>query len=190
MLREAITELHERFERMTVRQCFYQLESGLWVPKTESGYRRVQKEVLRLRREGLLPWSFIADGTRWQRKPSTWDNKADYMEAMFRGYRRDLWQRQNVRIEVWLEKDALADVVHNVTYAWDVSLMVSRGQSSATFINAAQAAAKTAAERAGVPTYIYLLYDFDAGRNRAARTIDRELSSGYVEVERLAVSEE
>ena len=37
-----------------------------------------------MRRSGELPWSFIADGTRWQRKPSTWESSADYVEAMSR----------------------------------------------------------------------------------------------------------
>jgi hypothetical protein len=197
-IRDAITELTAQFDRMTVRQVFYQLVSAGIVPKTEQGgYRPVQRQVLQMRREKLLPWSFIADGTRWQRKPQSWNSAADYLDAVFRAYRRDLWQRQHVRIEVWLEKEALADVVYDVTDKWDVSLMPSRGQSSATFIYSAQQAA-IAAE---VPTYIYLLYDFDAGGNRAARTIDRELSFNPFEypyppeippvyVNRLAVTEE
>ena len=37
-----------------------------------------------------------------------------------------------------LEKDALADVIVDVTAKWDVSLMVSRGQSSATFLHSAE----------------------------------------------------
>ncbi|MGI8714332.1 MAG: hypothetical protein ACR2NR_14385 [Solirubrobacteraceae bacterium] len=63
--------------------------------------------------------------------------------------RRDLWQSQNVRIEVWLEKDALADVVADVTSNWDVSLMVSRGQSSATYLYSAAQEAKHAYEQSG-----------------------------------------
>ncbi len=194
-IRAAVTGLTDRFDRMTVRQVFYALVSAGVVPKTENGgYRPVQHEILRMRRDGLLKWSFIADGTRWQRKPNTWGSVGGYIEAVSRSYRRDLWQSQDVRIEVWLEKDALADLIMDVTYKWDVSLMVSRGQSSATFLHSA----KMAALNAEVPTYIYLLYDFDAGGNRAARTIERELSTDdgdpvtgaepKVYVERLAVT--
>ena len=104
-----------RYERMTVRQVFYQLEMAGVVEKTESGYRQVQKQVLVMRRTGLLDWEFITDGTRWQRKPASYADAADYIKQIARSYRRDLWQRQNVRIEFWLEKDALADVITDVT---------------------------------------------------------------------------
>ena len=90
---------------------------------------------------------------------------------MARGYRRDLWQSQGVRIEVWLEKDALADVIVDVTKKWDVALMVSRGQSSATFLHTASEVAQDAHEQTGVATHIYALYDHDAGGQRAAGAI-------------------
>ena len=52
------------------------------VAKTEGGYRQVQTQVLAMRREGLLPWAFITDGTRWQRKPSTWLGMDGYVAAV------------------------------------------------------------------------------------------------------------
>jgi hypothetical protein len=70
-IRDAVTELQEQYTRMTVRQVFYALEVRRIVEKTEGGYRQVQAQVLRMRREGLLPWAFITDGTRWQRKPDS-----------------------------------------------------------------------------------------------------------------------
>ena len=57
---------------MTVRQAYYAIEVAGVIEKTEGGYRQVQREMLRMRREGLLPWSFVADGTRWQRKPDSY----------------------------------------------------------------------------------------------------------------------
>jgi len=109
------------------------------------------------------------------RKPDTWDDVEDYVAFMAHTYRRDLWRGQGVRIEVWLEKDALADIVSDVTARWDVPLMVSRGQSSATFLHGAAKEAKRAHDEAGVTTYVYALYDFDAGGQRAARTVEHKL---------------
>lgn len=193
-IRDAVCELTESFERMTVRQVFYQVETAGIVAKTEAGYRQVQHQVLRMRRDGLLSWDFITDGTRWKRKPSSYRDASDYIEQVSRSYRRDLWQEQDVRIEVWLEKDALADIVIDVTARWDVSLMVSRGQSSATFLHAAAKAAEEAYDNSRVSTYIYALYDFDAGGERAFRTVERELPQYAPEtpiyVERLAVTEQ
>ena len=105
---------------MTVRQIFYALVSRGIVPKDENrGYRPVQRQVLEMRKSNLLPWSFIADGTRWQRKPESWDKVEDATRTLARTYRRDLWKAQGKRIEIWLEKDALAGVVAGVTDEWD-----------------------------------------------------------------------
>jgi len=179
---------------MTVRQVFYALEVAGVVEKSDGGYRQVQQQVLRMRREGLLPWEFITDGTRWQRKPGSWEAADSAVASLARSYRRDLWQSQNVRIEVWLEKDALADIIVDTTSSWDVPLMVSRGQSSATFLwNSAQAA-RRAWEELMTVTFIYALYDRDAGGRRAFRTIARDLPQHApgvpITVELLAVTDE
>jgi hypothetical protein len=193
-IRTAVDDLTLSYERMTVRQVFYALEIRGVVEKTEGGYRQVQKQVLRMRREGLLGWDFITDGTRWQRKPDSWNEVEDYIEHVTRTYRRDLWRSQDVRIEIWLEKDALADIVVDVTARWNVGLMVTHGQSSATFLYGAAKAAEAAYERAGVTTYVYALYDLDGGGDRASRTIARDLPEHAPDVpivfERLAVTEE
>lgn len=191
-IRAAVEDLTGHYDRMTVRQVFYRLEVAGVVEKTEGGYRQVQTQLLAMRRESLLDWEFITDGTRWQRKPSTWGSVQDYIESAARHYRRDLWRGQGVRIEVWLEKDALADVVVDVTDKWDVSLMVSRGQSSATFLHSAAKTAEHEYERDAARTFVYTLYDYDAGGERAARAIAHDLKQYApgvpIIVERLAVT--
>jgi hypothetical protein len=190
-IRSAIKKLTGRYDRMTVRQVFYALEVAGFVEKTEGGYRQVQGQVLLMRRAGWLPWDFITDGTRWQRKPRSSDSATDFLDSATRSYRRDLWQSQDVRVEVWLEKDALADVVIDATNAWDVALMVSRGQSSATFLHSAAQAAIDAWEQ-DVATIIYTLYDHDAGGERSHKAIATQLpefAPGVpITVHRLAVT--
>lgn len=192
-LRDAILGLTVDYKVMTVRGAFYALVSRGVVEKDETrGYRRVQQQVLKLRHEGTLPWSFIADSTRWQRKPLTWDEAEDALQATARTYRRNLWRSQGIRIEVWVEKDALASLVSGVTDAWDVSLMISRGVSSATFLRGAVDEANEAAKY-GIDTTIITMFDYDAGGERAARAI-RAFFADYgtepVEFEHLAVTEE
>lgn len=174
-IREAVIELTAEFDVMTVRQIFYALVTRDIIPKTENGgYRPVQEQVLRMRKEGLLPWPFVADGTRYQRKPESWQSVDDALDAMRRNYRRDLWQSQGVRLEVWLEKEALAAIVQQVTVPWDVPLMVSRGTASATFLwNAAQTARN--AYTNGIVTKVFALYDYDAAGHRAARAVEKGL---------------
>lgn len=174
-IREAVEALTAEYDVMTVRQIFYALVSRGIVPKTENGgYRPVQEQVLRLRKDGTLDWRFVADGTRFGRKPESWQSLDDALSAMRRNYRRDLWQSQGVRLEVWLEKDALATIVQEATDPWDVPLMVSRGTSSATFLwSAAQMAVD--AYRIGITTMILALYDYDAAGHRAARAVEQGL---------------
>jgi hypothetical protein len=116
----------------------------------------------------------------------------DFIETFARSYRRDLWRSQGVRIEVWLEKDALADVVVDATAKWDVALMVSRRQSSTTFLHSAAKTAEAAYQADSTETIVYALYDFDAGGDRAARTIETQLpefAPGVpISFERLAVT--
>lgn len=193
-IREAVLELAKTYDVMTVRQVFYALTVTGIVPKDENaGYRPVQRQVLQMRREGLLDWAFIADATRWQRKPTSYDSVDDALAATARTYRRNLWRQQNVRVEVWLEKDALAGVVMEATRAWDVALMVSRGTSSATFLYESAQLAHEAYLEHGVSTLILTMYDFDAAGDRCHRTVERGLHDyapdADIAVTRLAVTE-
>lgn len=174
-LRERILELPGQYEAMTVRGVYYQCSTGGVVPKTEAGYRAVQRQVLKLRHEGRLDWSFISDATRWVRRPETWSSAEDALRATARLYRGDLWRGQGQRVEVWLEKDALAGLLSDVTYQWNVALMVSRGVSSSTFIYAAAQEAKRAWQTAGVETVLFGLFDYDAGGQRASDKVERGL---------------
>ena len=187
-----LDELVPQFQRMTVRKVFYALSVKGVVPKTQNGgYRAVQEQLARMRREGVLDWGFIADGTRLARLQSQWDDVSDFLGDVQRLYRRDLWRGQGVRIEVWLEKDALAEVVLEKTTEWRVPLMVTRGQSSVTFLHSAAMSAKQCYERDGTQTWVYALYDFDAGGDRAYRAIESDLpafAETPINVERLAIT--
>jgi hypothetical protein len=192
-IRDLVDELQGRFERMTVRQIFYAVEVAELVPKTEAGYRRVQRLLAKMRRCGDLSWSFIADGTRVRRMVAQWNDLADYIDSFEDGYRRNLWRDQGVRIEVWLEKDALAEVVIETTSKWRVPLMVSRGQSSVTFLHSAAMESRAAYRHNRTETWIYALYDHDAGGERAARSIAQDLPAFAlvpIHFERLAVTAE
>lgn len=177
-IRDAILNLPDEHERMTVRGIFYALTVRGVVEKAETGYRKVQRQALLLRREGLLPWGFVADGMRWVTEPETWGSTEDALLETARTYRRNLWRSQGARIEVWLEKDALAHLIQPTTYGWGVRLMVSRGQSSETYVYNAARDAQTAWVTAGIVTYVYMLYDSDRYGRDAAAKIEAKLG-GY-----------
>jgi hypothetical protein len=78
---------------VTVRQLYYQAEvRGLpGVDKTENGYNKIQVQVLKLRREGRLAYQWIADATRWMRKPRSFDSVEDAIQSTAALYRKNLW---------------------------------------------------------------------------------------------------
>jgi hypothetical protein len=188
---DAIIEIAEAEEPVTVRGLFYRVMSRGLVPKTEHGYAVVQRRALRLRRSGELPYGWITDGSRLRLKPRTFSNAQAALENTARMYRRDLWIDQGIHVEVWTEKDAIRGVVSPVTAEYDVPLMISRGYSSETFLY------ETAEDinDEGVPAVIYQLGDHDPSGVGAWEDIQRKLrefvDNGIdVTFERIAVTPE
>jgi hypothetical protein len=183
----ALYQIVQDMRPMTVRQVFYQASVRGIVDKSESGYTKVQTDLVQMRRSGALPYDWLADNTRWQRKPRTFNSIADALRDTARLYRKSLWADAGAYVEVWLEKDALAGVLLPVTGANDVPLMVARGYASLSFLHGA---AEYIASL-DVPTYIYHLGDFDPSGVNAGEKIEqtlRELApSAEIHFERLAV---
>ena len=184
---EMLLAIAEEMHPCTVRQVFYQATVRGIVEKTEAGYDKVQRQLADLRRAGALPWNWIADNTRWQRKPTTWDSLQEAVEETTRTYRRAVWTDADAYLEIWLEKDALSGVIYPITQLYDVPLMVTRGYASLSFLY--QAASYIADLRK--PAYLYHLGDFDPSGQDAAEKIDRTLRSmapaAEIHFQRLAV---
>lgn len=157
-IRRAIYEVVDRYRPMTVRQVFYQLVSRGVIDKTEAEYKgTVGRLLVDMRRSGEINYRWIADNTRWMRKPQTFSGLADMLQRSQRTYRRAIWDDQECYVEVWLEKEALAGVLVDVTREWDVPLMVTRGYPSLSFVYAA-AESIAATEK---PTFLYYFGDRD-----------------------------
>jgi hypothetical protein len=158
---------------VTVRGLYYQAEvHGVpGIDKTDAGYDKVQAQVLKLRRAGRLDYTWIADATRWMRKPTSFDDVEDALLSTAALYRRNLWRDADTYVEVWCEKDALAGTIYPVTSLYDVPLMVARGFSSETF-------AYGAVESRGDdlrPYHVTYLGDFDRAGQDAARSLEEKL---------------
>jgi hypothetical protein len=172
-LRQGLYDIVAAQRPMTVRQVFYRAVSAGLIPKTEAAYKTTVGRLLTLmRRDGELPYGWIADNTRWMRKTASWHNLSDMLEQSTQFYRRALWDDQWYRCEVWLEKDALAGVVADVTGPWDVPLMVTRGYPSLSFLHEAAEAVNAN----GKDTVIFYLGDHDPSGEDIPRFVERELA--------------
>lgn len=186
----ALLYIVEDHQPMTVRQVFYQATVKGIIEKTEGGYDKVCTALVHLRRTGAMPYDWIADNTRWMRKPRTFAGIEAAIAHTARTYRRSLWDDAEAYCEVWLEKDALAGVVVDVTNEFDVPLMVSRGYSGLSFLHSA---AEAMAEQ-DRPCFVYHFGDFDPSGVNAAEKIEetlRELAPvADITFERAAVTPE
>ena len=169
----ALYEIVSEQQPMTVRQVFYQATVRGVVAKTEDGYGKVQRMLADMRRDGELPYDWIADNTRWMRKPRTFGGPEEALRRTVETYRKALWDDADAYVEIWLEKDALAGVVYDVTDELDVPLMVSRGYASLSFLYSA-ADAMANEDR---PCHIYHFGDFDPSGVNAADSIERTPAS-------------
>lgn len=185
--RAALLNIVAEGRPMTVRQVFYQATVHGIVEKAETGYNKVQTLLADMRRDGDLPYDWLADSTRWMRKPETFDSVEDALRETARFYRRNLWRDAVSYAEVWLEKDALSGVVYPITSMYDVPLMVARGFASLSFLHEAAEAIK----HTNRPTFIYHLGDYDPSGVEAARKIEQTLREfapdAEIYFERLAV---
>jgi hypothetical protein len=188
--RAALRDIAERSKPCTVRQVYYLATVASLVPKTENGYAMVQSDLTLMRRSAEMPFGWLADSTRWQRKPLTFDSVREALEDTARLYRKSLWADADAYVEVWLEKDALSGVVYPITSMFDVPLMIARGYASLSFLHSA---AEAIADLE-VPAYIYHLGDYDPSGQDAARAIEQTLREmapeAEIHFERLAVTPE
>jgi hypothetical protein len=185
---QALFDIVQAMEPMTVRQVFYQATVRGLVEKAESGYAKVQVDLTVMRRAGELPYGWLADNTRWQRKPRTFASVEDALRDTAAFYRKSLWTNADSYVEIWLEKDALSGVIYPVTSMYDVPLMVARGYASLSFLYSAAEYINTL----DVPTYIYHLGDFDPSGVNAGEKIEETLNElapdATIIFERLAVT--
>lgn len=188
--RARLFEIVNEMKPMTVRQVFYQATVRSFIDKTEAGYAKVQTDLVHMRRSGEMPYDWLADGTRWQRKPRTYSSVEAALEQTAKFYRKALWDDLDCYAEVWLEKDALAGVIYPITAEYDAPLMVARGYASLSFLH------ESAAYIADLekPAFIYHLGDFDPSGVNAGEKIEETLRAmapkAEIYFERLAVTEE
>jgi hypothetical protein len=115
---------------MTLRQVYYQLVSKDWIPNHPREYDRLGRIISDGRRAGLIDWHAIVDRTRNLKSIQHWDSPTEIIDAVRDSYRRDKWATQPYRVEVWIEKDALAGVFQRICNELDVPYFACRGYPS------------------------------------------------------------
>jgi hypothetical protein len=97
--------------------------------------QRVYRLLLEARKRGIIPWPWIVDETRELEPTSTWADPAAYARCVARSYRRDFWDQQPIRCEVWSEKGTVRGVLQPVLDHYAVGFRVMHGFSGATTLH-------------------------------------------------------
>jgi hypothetical protein len=124
---------------LTLRQIYYQLVAALVIENNLNEYKRLSRLLSDARLAGELSWDAMEDRSRVLLHSGGWDDYQEFArseaENFLRGYGRDLLQGQAVRPELWIEKDALSRIAHDVAIDYCIPVIAARGFSSVTFKN-------------------------------------------------------
>jgi hypothetical protein len=177
-LKAGIYDIVAEQHPVNVRQVYYQAVVRGLIAKTEAEYgNAISRLMLEMRRDGVLPYPWVVDNTRWVRRPRTYRGLADFIETHQTAYRRSVWAGRSDYCEVWCEKEALAGVIVDVTSEYDVPLMVSRGFASESYLYSAADAITDELSEAGTAqrAHIYYFGDYDPSGLKISESIERGL---------------
>ena len=182
-------EYQEQGYDLTLRQLYYVFVSRNLIPNKMREYDRLGRLVSQARLAGLMDWNYIVDRTRSLKSISHWATPASVVDSAAYSYRRDKWVGQPYRVEVWVEKEALAGVVGKAADAEDVPYFSCRGYGSVSEMWVAGQRLKGYARNGQTPLIIHL-GDHDPSGIDMTRDIDDRLTMfmGGVEVKRIALN--
>jgi hypothetical protein len=175
----------EAAQPITGRGIGYKLFAGGLIPSmARAEMAKVYRLLKEAREEGTIPWEWIVDETRELESVASWNDPAALMRAASRSYRRDFWQDQPHRVEVWSEKGTVRGVLAPVLNKYGVGFRVLHGFSSATTVN-------DVAQDGDRPLIVLYVGDYDPnGLYMSERDLPDRLEryGGYhVDIERIAL---
>jgi hypothetical protein len=183
---EAMRAIAAAVQPITGRGIGYKLFTAGLIPSMEkSEMQRVYRLLTEARERGIIPWGWIVDETRELERISAWDNPEEYARAVITSYRRDYWNQQPVRIELWSEKGTIRGVLRPALDAYGVGFRVLHGFGSATAVY------EVAQRDNGRPLIAFYVGDWDpSGLCMSERDLPERLSrygGDHVSLKRLAL---
>lgn len=130
LINKVIGEYSLQGYELTLRQAYYQLVARGYIPNNERSYKNVGNLINDGRIAGLIDWDSITDRTRNLRNRSHWTNPSEVIASARYSYHLDMWENQPNYVEVWVEKDALVDIVGQACYPIDTPYFSCRGYTS------------------------------------------------------------
>jgi len=143
LLREKLTELvmsyFKQGLKITSRHAFYRKANENLYPFNKQGYRAVLEILVDLRLEGKLPWDSIADRSRYWYDPIPKSTSLSELIEDFHGtvlskLGFDPWKELGKYVEIWVEKESIAEFLKPLARKWLTVLAPSRGYASWAYV--------------------------------------------------------
>jgi len=186
---DIIREYMEEGFDLTLRQLYYQMVARDYIPNTQREYKNLGAAINNGRLAGLIDWYSIIDRTRNLRGIKTWGSPSELIDENIKSFAIDLWKNQPCHIEVWVEKDALVDVIAKACSSHRVDHFSCRGYTSQSELwTAARRLARHEFE--GQETLIIHLGDHDPSGIDMTRDIEARLHmfGANTEIKRIALN--
>lgn len=184
----AAADILREIQPASVRAVCYRLfVAGLIADMGKNSTGKVSKQLVYARENGLIPWRWIVDETRSAERAGVWDNTDQIINSAMRGYRRDNWQEQPHKLEVWSEKGTVRGTIWPVLSDYGVTFRVMHGFGSATTLNSVA----TMSAYSEKPLTVLYVGDFDcSGMCMSEVDIPQRLErySGKATIRRIALT--
>ncbi|WP_375322753.1 hypothetical protein [Aliivibrio logei] len=127
-----INEYLEDGYTLTLRQLYYQFVARDIIPNTEQSYGNLGSIITKARMAGMLDWEAIEDRNREHKAFWTEESERQVIFENPSFIRFDQWARQDTYVEVWVEKEALGNVVSRACNEFLVPHLSCKGYLSSS----------------------------------------------------------
>lgn len=130
--RVVLEEIHPASVRAVCYQLFIRnkLES-----MAAQNTKRVGNQLVYAREHDIIPWEWVVDETRGIEKTPTWSTPDAFVDTALWVYRKDWWDTQSVRLQVWSEKGTVRGTVQPLLTQYALPFLVVHGFGSATVVH-------------------------------------------------------
>lgn len=173
---------------LTLRQLYYQFVAKALIENSERSYKRIGSIINDARLAGLIDWSSIKDRTRSNKVITTRTSPTQILRDAAASYCQNIWDTQPNYVEVWVEKEALGQVIGRAANAYYVPWMSCKGYVSQSAMY--EAAMRFIGDSQGRPSYLIHLGDHDPSGIDMTRDIRErfKMFGADVEVRRIALN--
>ena len=125
-----VEDYDEKGYNLTLRQLYYQFVARDIIPNNQRMYDNLGALINNARLAGLVDWHSIEDRTRNVKNTYHWQDPRRLLESAAKQFDINKWEGQRNYVEVWVEKDALVEVIGKAASRYDTPYFSCRGYVS------------------------------------------------------------